>query len=279
MAAPGSLVTIAQDEILTGEAVALDVQPVGFFLRAVGVLIDMVASVLLLLGVVWFLDRVGGNLWDSSLAPIVLISTIVLVWVVLPTAVETFSRGRSLGKLAVGSRIVRLDGGAAGFRHAFIRSLTGVFELWMTLGAVAAMVAMFTPRAQRLGDLLAGTYAERTRAQPLPLPAAPLPPELTGWAEIADVGRLPDRLARRALHFVRIAPQLDPTSRLRNAEAICTEVRAYVSPVPDVHPEVFLRGVVAIRRERDAASLAGQSERVASLTAGTDAPPAGFPQR
>ena len=38
-------VEIHQDEVLTGEAVALDVQPIGYFLRALGVLIDMVLGV------------------------------------------------------------------------------------------------------------------------------------------------------------------------------------------------------------------------------------------
>ena len=33
----------------------------------------------------------------------------------IPTAVETLSQGKSLGKLAVGARIVRDDGGSIGF--------------------------------------------------------------------------------------------------------------------------------------------------------------------
>ena len=41
-------VEIHQDEILTGEAVALDVQPIGYFLRALGVLIDVLLGVALL---------------------------------------------------------------------------------------------------------------------------------------------------------------------------------------------------------------------------------------
>ena len=36
---------------------------------------------------------------------------LVTVMVVLPTTVETLTRGRSLGKLAMGIRIVRDDGG------------------------------------------------------------------------------------------------------------------------------------------------------------------------
>src|SRR3546814_14926190 len=85
-----------------------------------------------------------------------------------PTTVETVTRGRSLGKLAVGGRIVRADGGAIGFRHAFLRALLGVLELWFTLGSLAALVGAFTPLAQRLGAPLAGPYRARTRPRPPP---------------------------------------------------------------------------------------------------------------
>lgn len=107
---------VHQDEILTGEAVALDVQPVGFFLRAVGTVIDMIAMVVLLLafwaGVAWI---TGSGADVIAIYPMLTIVTIVVMWVLVPTAVETLTRGRSLGRLAVGSRIVRVDGGTAGF--------------------------------------------------------------------------------------------------------------------------------------------------------------------
>ena len=38
-------VAVHQDEVLTGEAVALDVQPVGFFMRALGTIIDALVSI------------------------------------------------------------------------------------------------------------------------------------------------------------------------------------------------------------------------------------------
>ncbi len=171
-------VEIHQDEVLTGEAVALDVQPIGYFLRALGVLIDMVLGVIVLvlfaLVTTWLAAQ---GLLDETVMPILVIIVLVIVMVVIPTVVETASRGRSLGKLAVGGRIVRADGGATGFRHAFIRALVGVFELWFTLGAVAALVGAFTPRSQRLGDLLAGTYSERTRTPRLPADPPGMPPD------------------------------------------------------------------------------------------------------
>ena len=158
-AAPSArMIEIHQDEVLTGEAVALDVQPVGFFLRGLGTLIDVLigVAVFILFALVtsWL---IGQSVLDVVALPIITVTVLVTVTVVMPTAVETMTRGRSLGKLAVGGRIVRTDGGASGFRQAFIRALVGVFEIWLTVGAVAALVGAFTPRAQRLGDLMAGT--------------------------------------------------------------------------------------------------------------------------
>jgi len=280
MPTPGPAVAIHQDEILTGEAVALDVQPVGFFLRALGALIDLLAGIALLIAfwivAAWLLF---GGFDALLLAPIFVIVTLVLVLVVIPTAVETLTRGRSLGKLAVGSRIVRVDGGAIGFRHAFIRALVGVLELWFTLGAIAGIVGAFTPRSQRLGDLLAGTYAERTRAPRLPEPAGGVPPAMTGWAGLADVARLPDRVARRAQQFVRQADALDPRVRAGLAASLAQDVRPYVSPVPTVDAETFLRAVVAVRRDREFAARRLELDRVAALTAGTADVPPGFPAR
>lgn len=273
-------VDLQHDEVLTGEAVALDVQPVGFFLRGLGTLIDMCVGaalfVLFLIATGW-LGAVG--VVDSAVFRILLIAMLVTVTVVVPTTVETVTRGRSLGKLVVGARIVRDDGGAAGFRQAFIRALVGVFELWFTLGAGAALTAAFTPRAERLGDLLAGTFSERTRAPKLPPPAPGVPSFLAPWAATADVARLPDRLGRRVAQFVRQAEHMEPASRRRVAASLAVEVSAFVAPVPPVDPEGFLRAVAAVRRDREWRALDLQARRVATLAAAAPDLPRGFPSR
>lgn len=275
-----TIVDIHQDEVLTGEAVALDVQPVGFFLRALGVIIDMLlglaALLLFALGAGWL---VANGALDGAVVPILTIVMLVLVMVVIPTVVETASHGRSLGRLAVGARIVRSDGGAAGFRQAFIRALVGVFELWFTLGAVAALVGAFTPRSQRLGDLLAGTYSERTRTPRLPDAGLGIPPVLAEWAGVADVARLPEPLSRRLAQFSRSATSMEPTVRARTAASLARETAGYVSPVPTVDPETFLIGVVAVRRGRELRALQLETARADALTAPVSVPPRGFPER
>lgn len=275
-----SIIDIHQDEILTGEAVALDVQPVGYFLRALGVFIDMLIGVVLLflyvLLVTWLI-AIGAV--DESTLTIATIAVLVLVLVAIPTVVETLSRGRSVGKLAVGGRIVRTDGGATGFRHAFIRALVGVFELWFTLGAVAALVGAFTPRSQRLGDLMAGTYSERTRTPRLPAADFSVPPPLLEWAAVADVGRLPERLSRRLAQFASSAPNMEPAARARVAASLAQEAARHVSPVPAADPETLIRAVVAVRRQRELRALQLEAARVENLTGAVAAVPRGFPQR
>ncbi|MDY0909022.1 RDD family protein [Microbacterium sp. CFBP9034] len=275
-----TLVDIHQDEVLTGEAVALDVQPIGYFLRALGVFIDMLLGVAVLVLFVFVTGWLQGlGLIDDAIIPILTIVVLALVTVVIPTVVESTSHGRSLGKLAVGGRIVRADGGASGFRHAFIRALVGVLELWFTLGAVAAIVGAFTPRSQRLGDLLAGTYSERTRTPRLPPTSFEVPPPLVEWATVADVARLPERLARRLAQFGQSARNMDPAARARVAASLAAEAAEHVSPVPAVDPETLIIGVVAVRRQRELRALQLESARVDALTSAVPATPRGFPER
>ena len=76
--------------------------------------------------------RVVPRRGSSSAAPprpssgTVSILLVVAVTVGVPTVVETLTRGRTLGKLALGLRVVRDDGGPITARHALTRALVGV---------------------------------------------------------------------------------------------------------------------------------------------------------
>lgn len=260
--------TIADEqEILSGEAVAIDVQPVGFVLRAVGAFVDMLIGLALFVGFlllqIWLLSL---GLLDEHTLPMLTIAASVVSFVVLPVTIEMATRGRSVGKLIVGGRIVRVDGGAITFRHTFIRALIGVLEVYMTFGGAAVIAGALTARSQRLGDLVAGTYSQRVRVPALPTHAPVLPPSLYGWAQVADVARMPDRLARRVSQFLGSAAQLSPAARQRVAQELASEVSAFVSPLPPVAPEDLLRGVTVLRRQREERALTLADERTERLT-------------
>lgn len=257
----------SSDEVLSGEAVAIDVQPIGFVLRAAGALIDMLVGLGVFL--LWIFLRIwltDAGILDAATDRIATVSALVVSFVVLPITIEVALKGRSLGKLAVGGRIVRIDGGATGFRHAFIRALLGVLEIYMTLGSVAVLAGVFSARSQRLGDMVAGTYSQRVRTPRL-VPSVPvLPPSLAGWAQIADVARLPDRLARRISQFLQTAPHLVPAARARVAQDLLAEASAFVSPLPPVPAEQVLVGITVLRRERERRALENADRRAEKLT-------------
>src|ERR687886_1536271 len=223
--------------IVTGEAVALDVRPTGFVLRAAGAILDWVAEVLLFIGLLLGITALGDALGsDSAVTSALVIVDLVVAFVIAPTVVETATRGRSLGKLAVGARIVRDDGGAISARHAFVRALMGVVEVTFTLGSVAVVVGLFNRKAKRLGDLLAGTVSQHERVPRPPVNAIGVPESLLGWSARADVARLPDGLSRRIAAFLAQARRMAPESRARLAAALAAEAAPYVAPRPDAHP-------------------------------------------
>ncbi|NQW86477.1 MULTISPECIES: RDD family protein [unclassified Frigoribacterium] len=272
--------TAGGDELVTGEAVALDLRPTSFVLRAAGVLIDYLAYALLLVGALVLVSLLNdGGVLDDALSQAFLVASIAICFIVVPTVVETASHGRSLGRLAVGARIVRTDGGAIGLRHALTRALVGLLEIVFTSGGLAVVVALLNGSSRRLGDLMAGTYSRNERVPKAAHVVYGVPAHLQGWAEIADVGRLPDGLARRIASFLQQAPQLSPASRRRVADELAAETTPFVSPVPSGDPEFLLAGVSALRRRRESAALARESALLDRLTPALTETVRGFPRR
>jgi uncharacterized RDD family membrane protein YckC len=244
--------THLQDGVVIGEGVVLDSRPASVASRLLAAIIDLVALLVLVIVALLVLDNVSLEL-DQYTSRILLIVVIVTVTIVLPTTIETLTRGRSLGKLVAGVRIVRDDGGPIVFRQAFVRALTGVVELWLTLGSVAVICSISHPRGKRVGDVLAGTYGSRVRtAAPVRNPAV-MPPQLAGWAAHADVARLPDGLALAIRQFLGRAGLLHPGSRAELGTRLAGDLRPYVSPPPPTgtHPEAFLSAVLAERGRRE----------------------------
>lgn len=259
------------DGIVIGEGVLLDARPAGILSRFGGLVIDVIALGILLALLIWAglgwaaTQFTGGETGTDVLAITFVVGTVVM-FVAIPTAVETLTRGWSPGKLALGVRVVRDDGGPIRFRHAFIRALVGVFELNPLLFAFpAALTSLINRRGKRLGDLAAGTYVVRVRGARAPQAPIIMPVELEAWADATDMRRLPDGLALAARQFLGRAHRLAPDSRLRLADDLAGRIEPYVAPGPPVGtpPEVFLHAVLAERRDRE--EVAGRSRQARAV--------------
>jgi uncharacterized RDD family membrane protein YckC len=245
----------ANEEIVLGEGVAIDAGAGSVVMRAGSGLIDALVIGISFIFVVWLFDPllrvVNGGLYAA------LNILLVVVWfIVVPALIELLTRGLSAGRLAVGLRIVRDDGGPVSARYAFGRALLGFFEIYATAGMVALTTSFLSERGKRLGDMLVGTYAMRTRGGRKALPPVVMPFGLADWASNADVRRLPDGLALTARLFLARAHEMTPDARRRFGTDIAAQMTPLVAPPPPegTHPEAFIAAVLATRREREYAA-------------------------
>ncbi len=266
----------ANEEIVLGEGVAIDAGAASVVMRAgsgaIDALVIGVSFIFVLQLAEPVLQVVNGGLYAA------LNITLVVVWfIVVPALIELLTRGLSVGRLAVGLRIVRDDGGPVSARYAFGRALVGFFEIYATAGMVAVTMSFLSERGKRLGDMLVGTYSMRTRGGRKALPPVVMPFGLADWAATADVRRLPDGLALTARLFLARANEMTPDARRRFGTDIAAQMAPLVAPPPPggTHPESFIAAVLATRREREYAAgwradriNAADAERLARLPYG-----------
>ncbi len=257
MSEPGpTFASLTADDHVTGEAVALDLPPASLGARIVSGLVDVLLTLAVLVVAILVLG-IASLQSDGALAHVALIGTLILVFLVLPTTVETLTRGRSLGKLAMGLRTVRDDAGPITAQHAFVRALIGFVEIYVFSGVPAFFSAMLSSKGKRLGDYAAGTYVVRSRVRLQLAPPALMPPELARWARTADMSALPTGLALAVRQYLGRQASLDPQHRhemgVRLADLVATHVAP--PPPPGTSPQAYLAAVVASRRERDLVRL------------------------
>jgi len=249
---------VEQPRMVTPEAVALEFTTANVGSRILAFLIDIV-----IVGVVSLGGLLALGLTDATL-PLWLVVPILIILV--PgwylgyfVACETLWRGRTVGKAALGLRVVTKEGGPVRFRHAAVRTAVGLVDFGVGTGFFAVVFILLTPDNQRLGDLLAGTLVLRERSG-LPAPASVsfgVPPGLEPYAATLDVSGLRIEEYQAVRTFLLRAPSLPPAPRTSLAVQLASPLveRLRPPPPPGVPPELFLNCVAAAyqRRQRSGA--------------------------
>lgn len=241
----------ASSGLVTGDAVVVELRLAKLPSRALAFGIDLLLQVLALLGLTFVATALIANV-DATLGTVVVLLVVLSIFVGYPVACETLTRGRTLGKLALGLRVVRDDGGPERLRHALVRGLMGAVELYVFFGFLAIVTSLVSETGKRIGDHLAGTVVVRER---VPTPHVPLPalmPHLQPWAATLDLTRLPESLAMSVRSFLGRATRLQVAARAELARNLATDVVRYVPCQRGdwMSDELFLQTVLAERRRR-----------------------------
>ncbi len=226
--------------IITPEAVVLELAPAGIATRAFAKLIDLLCQGLLLGVLALGIAAVGRFLGDAAPAILFYIA-IFAVLLVAPIVVEAIWNGKSPGKAIIGLRVVTTDGGPIQFRHAAVRGLLQIFDIYLGIGALPAL---FTRRSQRSGDLLAGTFVlsdrvASSRAQAILFVP---PPGCEEFIARMDVGRVTHRQYSTIRQFLLRVGELSPDARGSLALRLAEPVRGLTNATPPawMTAEMFL---------------------------------------
>lgn len=188
------------DRLVTPEAVALDLQTATVATRGVAQVVDLFLQGVAALLVVAALGVADVDAASGAVFVTVVLVAVFLVRIGYPVLFET-RFGATLGHMALGLRVVTVDGAPIRARQALARAAVGLFELDATFGAVALLTAATRRDGRRLGDLAAGTQVVSTRVGTGTAVALDLsvPTHLEAWAATLDTTGLagPERTALR----------------------------------------------------------------------------------
>jgi uncharacterized RDD family membrane protein YckC len=242
-------------ELVTGEAVVLDLRLARLASRGLAFALDA-AIQLFALFILLLIFSGGSGLLDSAASIAIALVLVVLVMIGYPVLLETLTRGRSVGKLAMGLRVVREDGGPIRFRQALIRGLTGFFvDFWVlgVSGAVAIFTSLASKKAKRVGDFLAGTVVIHERMPRESGAMVGMPPGMAAWAATLNVAAVPDGLALTVRQYLGRYTELNDVARDSLGAQLAGEVSGYIGVAlpQDATSVHYLAAVLAERRNRE----------------------------
>ncbi|MFF2354979.1 RDD family protein [Kitasatospora sp. NPDC058115] len=246
-------------DLVTGEAVVLGLRAAKLPSRGLAIALDLTVQLAGLVATTLLLSLVLVDL-DGAAVAAVTIGLTVFFLVALPVMIETLTRGRSLGKAALGLRVVRSDGGPVRFRHTLVRGLVGFLEIIVLFGVPAVVCSVVSSDGKRLGDVFAGTLVVRERVPGGSGAAIALPPvnpqllqAIGGELVALDLSAVPEPLWLAVRQFLGRIGELDQTVAHRMSARLADDLAARTGhPVPyGVHPAAYLGAVLTERQRRE----------------------------
>lgn len=141
-------------EFEDNQGVVLQYTAAGSLERVAAFVIDYVLLAVLIFFLALLENTIGSTL-SAGLSAV-----LFAFWSLLQ---ERISGGRSLGKWILGLQVVKLDGSDLRFDDSVQRWVMRIVDVILSSGTVAILSIEASPRAQRIGDVLADTTVVKTR--------------------------------------------------------------------------------------------------------------------
>jgi uncharacterized RDD family membrane protein YckC len=156
---------------------------------------------------------------------------------------EIFMNGQSVGKRIRSIRVISLDGNQPGLGQYMIRWIFRILDDMIGSGVVAIVSIALTPKAQRIGDILAGTTVVRTRSATVFEDTIFIEADATYEPLFPQVIRLKDRDLGMLKEVVKRVRR-DPEAHQALLEKACLKTKEVLGVDSDLPQIEFLETVV-----------------------------------
>jgi uncharacterized RDD family membrane protein YckC len=222
-------------------AAIIDTMVIGAALVIIGILVSMVGA----------RTEFAPSTARSVVAAIGAILSFLVLWGYY-IVFELVWNGQSLGKRAIGLRVVREGGRPVNFVSSAIRNLIRIIDFLPAFYGVGVIVMFVDRRARRLGDLAGGTLVVKERRsvtlESLTAPTA-LPAAQSGGAiqppTLPNVHLLNDQDYNLVQEFLRRRDELGRDARVRLGVQLASGLQARLGVPQGGDAERFLQYVAA----------------------------------
>lgn len=148
-------------DINTPQNVKIDYQLASTGQRVFAFAIDL--AIMVLVYMVTFINTFGDDAQNSD-TTILLFQLFAFSWFGFYSLIsEHIGNGQSIGKLAMGIKVIKLNGSELQFYDCFSRWSMRLLDIYFSIGCIAMLLIASNKNGQRLGDTIAGTTIIRIR--------------------------------------------------------------------------------------------------------------------
>lgn len=151
-------------DIVTSHNISIDYEAASVMNRGIAQFLDLLMLLVYFWIIVLVMVSFGFQTRDFNLTAIIfyILCLPILFYSLL---FEYLFKGQTLGKMAMGIRVVRLNGENADLNDYAMRWSFRLIDFWISAGAFAALFMSTSEKGQRLGDILAQTAVIKNKPE------------------------------------------------------------------------------------------------------------------
>ncbi|MEM6893710.1 MAG: RDD family protein [Bacteroidota bacterium] len=149
-------------QINTTQNVNLDYKIVGIGERIVAFLIDGFILYMYAFLVNLIADAIS-YVYEDTWTQRGLVALIFLPAMFYSLLMHSLFNGRTVGKMLMKMRVVRVDGAPVHWSNLLVRWMLRLVDIWIFLGSIGILSILFSDKRQRTGDAAAGTVVISTK--------------------------------------------------------------------------------------------------------------------